>query len=85
MNLTNPPSIVEAELDDDRGSSLISLGEVTEVVKQLHSSKGPGVDEFRPEMLNAFGGVLADTSHQHCVEVWGSAKGVADQGGGSPV
>ena len=25
---------------------------------------------------------MADTSHQHCVEVWGSAKGVADRGDG---
>ena len=45
LNLTNPPSMVEAELE-----------EVTEVVKQLHSGKAL---------------------------VWGSAKGVADWGGGS--
>ena len=29
--------------------------EVTEVVKQLHSGKAPGVDEIRPEMLKAMG------------------------------
>ena len=54
LNL-NPPSIVEAELEDDGGSSLISLGEVTEVAKQLHSGKAPGVDEICPEMLKALG------------------------------
>ena len=55
LNLTNPPSIVKAELEDDGGSSFITLGEVTEVVKQLHSGKAPGVDEIRPEMLKALG------------------------------
>ena len=50
LNLTNPPSIVEAELEDDGKSSLISLGEGTEVVKQLHSVKAPVVDEIHPEM-----------------------------------
>ena len=55
LNLTNPPSMVEAELEDDGGSSLISLGEVTEVVQQLHSGKALGVDEIRPEMLKALG------------------------------
>ena len=44
--------MVEAELEDDGGSSLISLGEVTEVVK-LHIGKAPGVDEICPEMLKA--------------------------------
>ena len=82
--------MVEAELEDDGGSSLISLGEVTEVVKQLHSGKAPGVDEICPEMLKALGveGLswltrLINT----CVEVWGSGKGVAvpKGGGGSPV
>ena len=62
LNLNNTPSIVEAEVEDDGGSPLISLGEVTEVVKQLHSGKALGVDEIHPEMLKAF---LADTSHQH--------------------
>ena len=47
--------MVEAELEDDGGSSLIFLGEVTEVVEQLHSGKAPGVDEIRPEMLKALG------------------------------
>ena len=55
LNVTNPSSIVEAELEDDGGSTLISLGEVTEVVKHLHSGKAPGVDEIRPEMLEALG------------------------------
>jgi len=39
----------------DRGSTPISRGEVTDVVKQLHSGKAPGVDEIRPEMLKALG------------------------------
>ena len=55
LNLTNPPSMLEAELEDEGGSSLISLGEVTEVVKQLHNGKAPGVDEIHPEMLKALG------------------------------
>ena len=33
LNMTKPPSMVEAKLEDDEGSSLIYLGEVTEVVK----------------------------------------------------
>ena len=37
LNPTNPPSMVEAELEDDGGSTPISWEEVTEVVQQLHS------------------------------------------------
>ena len=44
--------MVEAELEDDGESSLISIGEV---VKQLHSVKALGVDEIRPEKLKALG------------------------------
>ena len=55
LNPTNTPSFVEAELEADGGSSSISLVEVTEVVKQLHSGKAPGIDEIRPEMLKALG------------------------------
>ncbi len=51
--MTNPPSTIEAELKDDGGSTSISLEEVAEVVKQLHSGKAPGIDEIRPEMLKA--------------------------------
>ena len=47
--------MVEAELENDGESSLISLGEVTEVVKQLHSGTAPGVEEICPEMLKAVG------------------------------
>ena len=36
-------------------SSPISLGEVTVVVKQLHSGKAHGIDEIPPEMLKALG------------------------------
>ena len=35
--------------------SSISLEEVTEVVKQLHSGKAPGADEIHPEMLKVLG------------------------------
>ena len=55
LNPTNPPSTIEAALEDDGRSSPISLVEVTEVVKQLHSGKAPGVDDIRPEMLKALG------------------------------
>ncbi|KAK5888456.1 hypothetical protein CesoFtcFv8_014549 [Champsocephalus esox] len=47
--------MLEAELEYDGGSTPIPRGEVTEVVKQLHSGKAPGVDEIRPEMLKALG------------------------------
>ena len=46
---------METELEDDGVSSPISLGEVTVVVKQLHSGKAPGIDEIPPEMLKALG------------------------------
>ncbi|KAK5875618.1 hypothetical protein CesoFtcFv8_026682 [Champsocephalus esox] len=55
LNPTTPPSMLEAELEYDGGSTPISRGEVTGVVKQLHSGKAPGVDEIRPEMLKALG------------------------------
>lgn len=55
LNLTNMLSMVEAELEADEGSLSISLGEVTEVVKQVHRGKAPGIDEIRPEMLKAIG------------------------------
>lgn len=32
QNLTNPPCVIEAELEDDEGSTFISLAVVTEVV-----------------------------------------------------
>ena len=51
LNLTNPPSMIEAKQE----STFISLGEVTEVAKQLHSGKAPGVDEIRPEIMKALG------------------------------
>ena len=47
--------MVEAELEYDGGSTPISRGEVTEVVKRLHSGKAQGVDEIRPERLKALG------------------------------
>ena len=55
LNPINPSSTTEAELEDDGGSTLISLEEVAGVVKHLHSGKAPGIDEIRPEMLKALG------------------------------
>ena len=52
---SDPPSLTGAEPEDDGESLSISRKEVTEVVKQLHSGKAPGVDEIRPEMLKALG------------------------------
>ncbi len=43
----------EAEPEDSGEASLISLAEVSEVVKKLLSGKAPGVDEIHPEMLKA--------------------------------
>ncbi|KAK5851305.1 hypothetical protein PBY51_002108 [Eleginops maclovinus] len=65
LNPTTPPSMLEAELKYEGGSIPISRGEVTEVVKQLHSGKAPGVDEIRPEMLKALGveGLLNMVGH----------------------
>ena len=50
---SDPSSLTGAEPEDDGGLTSISRKEVTEVVKQLHSGKAPGVDEIRPEMLKA--------------------------------
>ena len=55
LNLTQPPSVTETELEDDRVSLPISQGEATLVVKQLHSGKAPGIDEIPLEMLKALG------------------------------
>ena len=56
LNPTNTPSMLEAELEEGGGGlSSISRAEVTDVVKQLHSGKAPGIDEIRPEMLKALG------------------------------
>ena len=64
LNPTQPPSVAETELEDDGVSSPISLGEVTVVVKQLHSGKAPGIDEIPPELLKAgfWGAVSASNS-----------------------
>lgn len=55
MEGTLLPSVVEAELEADGGLPLDSLGKVTEVVKQLHSGKAPGIDVIRPAMLKGMG------------------------------
>lgn len=41
LNPTQPSSVVETELEVDGVASSIALGEVTAVVKQLHSGKSP--------------------------------------------
>ncbi len=46
-------SVTEAEPEDLGEGSLISLAEVTDVVKKLFSVKAPEVDEIRNEMLKA--------------------------------
>lgn len=53
LDPTNPPS--RAELEDDGEPTSISLDEVAEVVKKLHSSKAPGIDEIHPKMLKTLG------------------------------
>ncbi len=50
LSTTNVFSAEEAESEDSREDSSISL---TDVVKMLHSGKVPGVDEICPEMLKA--------------------------------
>ena len=57
LNPTNTSSGEEAESEASGEAPLISLAEVTEVVKQLFSGKAPGVDEIRPEMLKALDSV----------------------------
>ncbi len=49
LNPTNSPFTIKAELENDEGSTSVSM-EVTEVVKQLHSGKAPGIDEIRHEI-----------------------------------
>lgn len=44
LNATNWPFMIEAELEDDGGSTSISLAEVNEVVKELHCDKAPETD-----------------------------------------
>ena len=64
LNPNNPPSMIEAALEDDGGSASVFLKEVTEVVEQLHSSKAPGIDckdpggglGVRPSSLHVFCG-----------------------------
>ncbi|TWW74380.1 hypothetical protein D4764_14G0003820 [Takifugu flavidus] len=53
LNPTNMPSSEEVGPGDLGLGSHISGTEVAEVVKKLLSGKAPGVDEIRPEFLNA--------------------------------
>ena len=74
-------------MEADRGSASIPLGEVIEVLKQLYSGKAPRIDEIRPEMLKALGVKGLSWLTRLFKIVWksGTDKGVANQGGGSPV
>ncbi|KAK3552129.1 hypothetical protein QTP86_001507 [Hemibagrus guttatus] len=53
LNPTDTPSVEEPEAGDSEVDSFITQAEVTEVVQQLLGSKGPGVDEIRPEYLKS--------------------------------
>ena len=46
---------METELENEGVSSPIFLGEVTVVIKQLHSGKASRIDEISPEILKALG------------------------------
>ncbi len=48
-------TLYNRELEDDGGSTSVSLQEVTEVVKQLHSGKAPDIDEICLDMLKVLG------------------------------
>ncbi len=51
LNPTNMSSVEEAEFEDSRDVSLISLVEVTKALKKLVGSMVPGADEICPELL----------------------------------
>ncbi len=53
LNLTNPTSTIEAELEEDGGSTSVFLEEVAEVVKKFCSGKAPGIDEICLKMVKA--------------------------------
>ncbi len=53
LNQTNVCPAEEAMSEDSVEDSSISLTEITEVIKKLHSGKAPGVDEICSEMLKA--------------------------------
>ena len=53
LNQTGISSEEEAEFEDSGEVSVMSLAEVTEVVKKLLIGKAPGVDEILTEMLKA--------------------------------
>ena len=55
LSPTNTSFIEASEPVDFEVVSSITVAEVTEVVKKLHSSRAPGVDEIRPEFLKALG------------------------------
>ncbi|XP_042364082.1 nucleolar complex protein 3 homolog [Plectropomus leopardus] len=76
------PSGEEAGPGDSGVVSPISGAEVAEVVKKLPSGRAPGVDEicqssFRPWVLG--GCVMVDMTLRHCVDIRGSAAGLAER------
>lgn len=68
-NLTNISSTIEADLEDDGGLTLVSLEEVTQVVKQLCRDKAKLNDAISSEMLKTLGveGLLWVTLHSKIV------------------
>uniref|UniRef100_A0A8C6Q7E1 Endonuclease/exonuclease/phosphatase domain-containing protein n=1 Tax=Nothobranchius furzeri TaxID=105023 RepID=A0A8C6Q7E1_NOTFU len=82
LNPNDTSSSEEAESGDFGLASQISGAEVTEVVKKLLCAKAPGVDEIRPEFLNALD-VVGLCWLQYHVDIEGSPTGLADRGGGS--
>ncbi|XP_061650970.1 uncharacterized protein LOC133487820 [Phyllopteryx taeniolatus] len=72
LNSTDTPSHEEAESGFSEAGSPISGIEVTEVVKKLLGDKAPGVDEIRPESLNAMDVVRLSWLTRLCNIAWTS-------------
>ena len=53
LNLTNMSSEEDVEFEELGESSLISLAELSEVVKKVLSGKAPGLDEIHPEIVRS--------------------------------
>ena len=60
---------------------VISVAEVTKVVKKLLAGRPPGVDEIRPEFLKALDFVGMTQLQRHMV-IRGGTAGLAGRGGG---
>ena len=83
-DLLNPTEMFSREdvgPEESRIGSLISGAEVTEVVKKLIAGRVPGVDEIRPEFLQALDAVGLSWLTQHRMVIGGVMAGLADRGG----